>query len=306
MKVAALDLGTNSFLCLVAERCDLKGLKILDDKSIITRLGQSVQKEGRLSKEALVRAAQAFSQFQVTIKDYKVSKVMAVTTSAARDAENFEELKTLGANYGIPIKVISGEREAELSFKGAVAEDEYQDSLLLDIGGGSTEMAFFKNKESEPKDFFLKSLPLGSVRLGEMFVEDWGDLTSEHLKKVKDQILKTLDLSWEERRPPFKNWIAVAGTPTTLKAIEVGEFDVEKIEGSFLTLKKIKEINQNLISMSLKDRRKIKGLAPKRADVIPVGATVLETLLEWSNVDSVKVSTKGLRFGLAQSLMSES
>ena len=305
MKVAALDLGTNSFLCLVAEKTDLNGFKVLNDQSIITRLGQSVQKEGRLSKEALVRAAQAFSQFQETINEYDVSKVMAVTTSAARDAENFEELKALGANYGIPIKVISGEREAELSFQGAVEDDEFQDSLLLDIGGGSTEMAFFKNKQDEPKDFFLKSLPLGSVRLGEMFVEDWDDLTIEHLKKVKDQILKTLDLSWEERRPPLKNWIAVAGTPTTLKAIELGEFDVEKIEGSTLTLKKIKEINLNLISMSLKDRRKVKGLAAKRADVIPVGTTVLETLMEWSKVNSVRVSTKGLRFGLAQSLLAE-
>lgn len=302
MKIAALDLGTNSFLCLIAEKNDSDALKILSDQSIITRLGQSVQKEGRLSKEALLRSAQAFSQFQEEIQKHGVNKVMAVTTSAARDAENFEELKAIGANYGIPIEVISGEQEAELSFQGAVGEDEFEDSLLLDIGGGSTEMAYFKNHREEEKHFFLKSLPLGSVRLGEMFVEDWADLSSEHLEKIKEQILKTLDLSWEERRPPLKNWIAVAGTPTTLKAIEFGEFNADKIEGSILSLKKIKQINQDLISMSLKERRKVKGLASKRADVIPVGAKLLETLMEWSNIESVKVSTKGLRFGLAQSL----
>lgn len=299
MKVAALDLGTNSFLCLIAQMSESGEVEVLYDESIITRLGQSVQKKGLLSKEALLRAAQAFSKFQQNIKDHNVQKVMAVTTSAARDAENFEELRKLGEEYGIPIEVIPGEEEAELSFQGAISSSEKKNSLLLDIGGGSTELAYFNEGE-----FVLKSLPLGSVRLGEMFVEEWSNLDESSLKKVEDQIIKTLELTFGKDKPPAKNWVAVAGTPTTLKAIQNGVFNADDIEGSELKQQETKDMVSKLISLSLIDRRKVPGLEAKRADVIPVGAKILETLMIWCNVKEVKVSTKGLRYGLAKRLLS--
>jgi exopolyphosphatase/guanosine-5'-triphosphate,3'-diphosphate pyrophosphatase len=299
LKVAALDLGTNSFLCLIAQKGESGEVEVLYDESIITRLGQSVQKKGVLSKEALLRAAQAFSKFQENIKTHDVKKVMAVTTSAARDAENFEELKKVGEEYGIPISVIAGEEEAELSFQGAIPSAERKNSLLLDIGGGSTELAYFDND-----DFILKSLPLGSVRLGEMFVEEWTNLDQVSLKKVEDQIIKTLELTFGEQRPPLKNWVAVAGTPTTLKAIQNGEYKAEQIENSLLYKDDVQNLVTKLISLPLIERRKVPGLEAKRADVIPVGAKILETLMNWSAVDKVKVSTKGLRYGLAKRLLS--
>ena len=303
MKVAALDLGTNSFLCLIAQssneqKSEFSEVEVLYDESIITRLGQSVQKKGLLSKEALLRAAQAFSKFQENIKAHNVQEVMAVTTSAARDAENFEELRKIGEEYGIPIKVIPGEEEAELSFSGAIPNIERKESLLIDIGGGSTELAYF-----DGDDFVLKSLPLGSVRLGEMFVEEWSELDLTSLKKVEDQIVKTLELTFGSSRPPVKNWVAVAGTPTTLKAIQNGEFVSEDIENSHLKQHEVKEMVLKLIDLSLIERRKVPGLESKRADVIPVGAKILETLMHWCQVDEVKVSTKGLRYGLAKRLL---
>ena len=299
MKVAALDLGTNSFLCLIAQKSISGEVEVLYDESIITRLGQSVQKKGLLSKEALLRAAQAFSKFQDNIKAHGVEKVLAVTTSAARDAENFDELKKVGEEYGIPIEVIPGEKEAELSFQGAIAKKSEQQSLLLDIGGGSTEIAYF-----EKDKFILKSLPLGSVRLGEMFVEEWADLNESSLKKVEDQIIKTLELTFGDEKPPLKDWIAVAGTPTTLKAIENGEFVASEIENSALSSGDVSDMVSKLIALPLVERRKMPGLEAKRADVIPVGAKILETLMKWCNVKSVKVSTKGLRYGLAKKLLS--
>ena len=299
MKVAALDLGTNSFLCLIAQKSESGKIEVLYDESIITRLGQNIQKKALLSKEALFRAAQAFSKFQENIKVHDVKKVMAVTTSAARDAENFLELKKLGEDYGIPIDVISGEEEAELSFQGAIASIENKRALLLDIGGGSTELAYFNGDK-----FVLKSLPLGSVRLGEMFVEEWSNLDGVSLKKVEDQIVKVLELTFGIDKPPVKNWVAVSGTPTTLKAIQNGEFKLEAIENSELKQQDIKGMLSKLVSMSLVDRRKIPGLEAERADIIPVGAKILETLMSWSNVQKVKVSTKGLRYGLAKKLLS--
>lgn len=297
MRKASLDLGSNSFLCLISEKEACGSLKVFEDVSIIVRLGQSVQKEGRITKESLLRAASAFEDFARLFKKYKVDQIQAVTTAAAREAANFEELKRLGKEYSIPIKVISGEEEAELGFQGAVAQEERKDSLLIDIGGGSTEIAYYQDKEM--KNLFLRSLPLGSVRLGEMFVDRWEDLNREKLLKIKDQVLKTLDLSQEGWGIPEKKWTAVAGTPTSLKAIQLGEYSDEKVNGSTLTLKDIRALNQMLIDLPLLERRKVKGLQAKRADVIPVGALILETLMEWAGVDKVQVSTRGLRYGLA-------
>ncbi|MGH1469457.1 MAG: hypothetical protein ACRBBP_11405 [Bdellovibrionales bacterium] len=298
MKTAALDLGSNSFLCLVSEKQPNGSLKILSDESIITRLGQGVQKEGKLTKEGLLRAAQAFSRFKETMDKFEVEKVEAVTTAAAREASNFSDLQDLGKQYGIPIKLISGEKEAELSFAGAVSDEARAGSLLLDIGGGSTEMAYYK----ENGELFLRSLPLGSVRLGEMFISDWADLGREDLEKMREQIYKTLDVSWGEERPPQKAWVAVAGTPTSLKAVQIKEFNPEKINQSNMTLSEIKNVNNDLLAMTLAERRKVPGLQSKRADVIPVGGLILETLMIWAGVDELEVSTGGLRYGLAKDL----
>ncbi len=298
MKTAALDLGSNSFLCLVSEKRPDGSLEVLSDESIITRLGQGVQKEGKLTKEGLLRAAQAFSRFKETIDKFGVEKVEAVTTAAAREASNFSDLQDLGEQYGIPIKLISGEKEAELSFAGAVSDEARAGSLLLDIGGGSTEMAYYK----ESGELFLRSLPLGSVRLGEMFVSDWADLGREDLEKMREQIYKTLDVSWGDERPPQKSWVAVAGTPTSLKAVQLKEFDPEKINKSRMTLSEIKTVNAGLLGMTLSARRQVPGLQSKRADVIPVGGLILETLMAWAGIEELEVSIGGLRYGLAKDL----
>jgi len=294
---AALDLGSNSSLCLISKKSESGELVVLDDKSIITRLGQGVQKEGRITKEALLRMAQAFAEFKQMIIQHNAEHVVAVTTAAAREASNFSELKALGLEYGIPIEVISGEREAELSFSGAVDEASLMKSLLLDIGGGSTETAYYQKNGQ----LFLRSIALGSVRLGEMFVTDWAALDRDGLEKMRDQIYKTLELTWGDERPPIKKWVAVAGTPTSLKAVQIGAFDVNQIDGSKMSLREIKSVNSHLLDMPLVERRKTPGLQPKRADVIPVGGLILETLMMWADVDEVEISTGGLRYGLAKS-----
>ena len=239
-----------------------------------------------------------FLMFKKNIDKFGVDKVMAVTTSAARDAENFSDLYDLGQKFGIPIKIISGEEEAELSFDGAVSAEEKENSLLVDIGGGSTEIAFFKEGV-----FRRKSLPLGSVRLGEMFVDDWALLNKDSLDRIREQIIKTLEVSFDGVKPPLKNWIAVAGTPTTLKAIQLKGFDSDKINGSSLLRSDVSLLVGMLIDTPLEKRHELKGLDKKRADVIPVGAKILDVLLEWCNIENVKVSTRGLRYGLAKKLL---
>ncbi len=296
MKTAALDLGSNSFLCLISEKQPDGSLKVLSDGSIITRIGEGVQKEGKLTRQGLLRAAQAFSRFRETMDKFVVERVQAVTTSAAREASNFLELKNLGEQYGIPIKLISGEEEAQLSFSGAVLDKAKENSLLLDIGGGSTEIAYLK----EDGGFFFKSLPLGSVRLGEMFISDWAGLKKKDLEKMRDQISKVLEVSWGKKRPLEKSWIAVSGTPTSLKAVELKGFDPAVINNSVMKIKDIKRINQELVAMPLFQRRKVPGLEAKRADIIPVGGLILEALMNWADIKSIRISTGGLRYGLAK------
>lgn len=297
MKTASLDLGSNSFLCLISEIQADGTLLVLEDVSVITRLGQGLQQEGKLTNEALLRAAQTFQKFKEIMDRHNVSQVKAVTTAAAREASNFEALKALGLKYGIPIDLISGEEEALMSFEGAIAQAELKSSLLLDIGGGSTEMAYYPDDKEK---LFLRSLPLGSVRLGEMFVSDWAEVDARVVAKVKDQILKALDVSWGQARPPIKNWVAVAGTPTTLQAVEAGGYSEEAVNGQVLTYAKICNLNERILSLPLSERRKLAGMAPKRADVIPIGGAILQTLMEWADVSEVKVSTRGLRYGLAK------
>lgn len=294
MKIAALDLGSNSFLCLICEVENGKITTVFEDRSIITRLGKSVQKEGRLSKESLLRAAEAFREFHKMILEHEVEKVVAVTTAAAREASNFSDLKDLGDSYDIPIKLISGEEEAEMSFAGAISNEEREDSLLVDIGGGSTEIAFYEDSQLR-----LRSLPIGTVRLGEMFVSDLSTLTDSDLDKMRQHILKALDVVWGDEKLPSKNWVAVAGTPTSLASIINGAYEEQKINGSLMTLDKISELKKTLIQTDLVQRRKIPGLEPKRADVIPIGALILETIVSWAEQSKVKVSTRGLRYGLA-------
>ncbi len=294
MKIAALDLGSNSFLCLICDVAEGKISKVFYDASIITRLGKSVQKEGKLSKESLLRAAEAFRDFKKVIDEHNVEKVIAVTTAAAREASNFKDLKDLGDSYGIPITLISGEEEAQMSFAGAVETSQFQDSLLIDIGGGSTEIAFYENAELK-----LKSLPIGTVRLGEMFVSDLSTLKKVDLEKMKQHIHKALDVVWGESKLPGRKWVAVAGTPTSLASILNGSYDEAAINGFSLSLDKITELKERLISTDLIERRKIPGLEPKRADVIPVGALILETIVAWAQQTKVSVSTRGLRYGLA-------
>lgn len=296
MKIAALDLGSNSFLCLICRVERGKIIEVLYDKAIITRLGKNVQKEGVISRESLLRASEAFLEFKRPMENFGVEKVVAVTTSAAREATNFSDLKLLGEEHGIPIDLISGEKEARYSFLGATDKSQNKDSLILDIGGGSTEIAYYEDGELK-----LTSLPIGSVRLGDMFVEDWTHLNSNVLEKMKKQALQSIEVVWEQSKPPKRNWVAVAGTPTSLRSIQEKTYDPQLIHETRLTLGEVSKLKSDLLNMELKNRRKLPGLDPKRADVIPVGAMILETVMEWAEVEEVTVSVRGLRYGLALS-----
>ena len=226
---------------------------------------------------------------------------------------------------GITVEIISGAKEAELSFLGAISgiEDKDIDTIIIDIGGGSTEIILGKNKKIQ----YSKSLEIGSVRLTEKFLKS--DPAKENeIEEISNYIktnLKTLPPSYpisplylEERKPnifplplgerervrgnPQINktiLIGVAGTVTTLAQIDmkIPGYDRSKIENWKLTINNLQKITSLLKEKTIEERKRIKGIEPERADVILAGAIILEEIMEYLGFNEVLISTRGLRYG---------
>lgn len=302
MKVAALDLGTNSFLCLIVEG-DKTGIKkVLSDQVRIVRLGQGVDKSGLFKPEALVRARECLTDFKKEINKIGVDSTLAMATSAARDVKNAEELFQIGSDLQIPIEIIPGSAEARITFAGATEGELSGDRnvVVVDVGGGSTEFILGNSK----KIHFAKSLDIGAVRLTERFIttnpilKHERDLTEAHVDAQLDTIVANLNSQ------PFDKIIAVAGTPSTLAAAMLGGFDAQKVHGYLLSQDVLRKWCDLFVQTSVEERIKKYQLEPGRADVIFTGATILHRFLLKTNRPEMMVSTKGVRYGVALEALS--
>lgn len=297
MKVAALDLGSNTSLLLIADVEHGKIKEVLADESEVTRLGQDLLKSKRFHPEALARMQECFSRYRKIIDKIGVSKTLAVATSAARDAQNKQEFLSLAEQFGIPIKIISGEKEAEVTFVGSTFDVDNQDSLaVIDVGGGSTEII-----AKGPSEIKGKSLDIGSVRLTEMFITQHPIAKSE-LDQLENYVRNVLEKNADELPSPssVESVIAVAGTPTTLAMIEQGiRFREERVHKFPLPIDKIEEWINKLAKMTVEERQALIGMHPKRADVIVAGAIILKATAQFLKANPVIVSTKGVRYGVA-------
>lgn len=298
MKVAAIDIGTNSFLCLIAKIKDGEDgptLDLIEDHARVVRLGEKVNENKSFLPEALMRAEICLRDFKESIDKHKVDKIIATATSAARDVENGDELRKICEELYIPLHIIEGTREAELSFAGAISalpDPGKIKVLVVDVGGGSTELIY-----REPgKDLKMKSYNLGAVRLTEMFLTK-DPVDTEELGKLREYT-KNILKDYGTIKPDVI--IAVAGTPTTLACVDQKiAFQEEKVEGYVLTRQKIKNLTEILGALPLSFRKKTKGLDAMRADVIVAGSAILELCLDLTDSDDMCVSTRGLRYGVA-------
>jgi len=294
-RVAALDLGTNTFLCLIAdiERGEVKSVHY--DQARVVRLGQDVAKSRRLHPDALRRAEDCFAEFQTAIRQHGAEQVLAVATSAARDATNAGELFQLGRKYGIPIEIIDGNTEAECTFAGTFDSRTDASLNIIDVGGGSTEFISGDHTGIQTR----LSVDVGSVRLTEMFIHEHP--IPQHELDQLDHWLKAELKRAKIGLPKADIVTAVAGTPTTLAAIDQQQsFSAEKIEGYQLPLERIEHWVQTLAKMSVGERQRVIGMDPKRADVIVAGALVLLRSAENVGAKIIRVSTRGLRYGVAK------
>ncbi len=297
-RVATIDIGTNSFLCLIADIEQKKIVRVVEDHCVLVRLGQGVNENKFFHPEALQRAEACLENFRERIVSCGVNDVKAVATSAARDVSNGNDLIEMGRKLEIPIEIIGGQREAELTYLGvdfSAPEEEGEGVLVLDIGGGSTECI-----EKNSGRINAQSVDVGGVRLTEMFISSH-PINDVELQKMITYVREKMALSLGimKKKSQVTSMIAVAGTPTTLAMIEIGEgFVIEKIENYTLSKKRIKSWIKTLSDLSVKERAEKFGIPMKRADILVAGSVLLFLSLEYWGLEELTVSTRGIRHGL--------
>lgn len=297
MKVAALDLGSNTFLCLIAEVTSAGIAKVYSDNVEVVRLGQGLEQTKNFHPEALQRADACLKKFSEVINEQKPDKILAMATSAARDAKNKEDLFAIAEKYKIPLEIIPGEKEAAITYQGAVSgyKSRGQNLMVIDIGGGSTEFIFGRDQNLIKGE----SYNIGCVRLTEKIITEQPtpdvqiekviEIVDAHIKKAKELVPPDFSLD---------QIIAVAGTPTSLVAADIGRFDSDKIDGYLLSEQKLEEWLKKLKGATVSEKIKM-GIPAGRADVILVGVIILLRTLNLFELKEMMVSTRGVRYGVA-------
>jgi exopolyphosphatase/guanosine-5'-triphosphate,3'-diphosphate pyrophosphatase len=273
----------------------------------IARLGEGVNRTRMLKPEAMERTLQILSRYKDRMESLGVERYRAISTSAMRDAKNAQEFIDLVKEHtNLDIEVISGNEEGRLTFSGAMGFGSASTStancvsLVIDIGGGSTEFIYGKHGEI----FNAISLDFGSVRISEMFFNSDPPSSSEILaarQYINELAKQTLEQILEVKPVVI---VAVAGTATQLSALqyEVEPYDPARIHGSILRFTDLEILRNRLASMTTDERKKLKGMHPKRADVIVAGALVLEEILFSLGYPAVVVSEKDILDGIAYSV----
>jgi exopolyphosphatase/guanosine-5'-triphosphate,3'-diphosphate pyrophosphatase len=306
MRVAAIDIGTNTVLLLVAEEM-ARGLSPLVERATITRLGEDVDRTRRLKPDAVARTCTCLEEYAEVVKASAVDRVALVGTSAMRDAAGGEALRQrIRELFGVDARVISGEAEAKLTFHGALsglARPDGTETAVFDIGGGSTEVVLGTPEASAVR--YSHSFDVGSVRLTERFIAHDPPLTAE-LEAIATTLTQTFRAV--PAIAPGVAPVGVAGTITTLAAVALGidPYDGGRVHGATLSTAAIRKTVLDLGAMDVVHRRAVPGIEPKRADVIVAGGLIAIALLDHWKADSLTVSDRGVRWGLAEELVQES
>lgn len=297
---AFIDIGTNTLLCLIAEIRDSGRFRVLDDLAKVTRLGEGVDRTGRIDAAAEARTLETLERFRDRCVGLGVEEFIAVGTSALRDAENRGEvLERFRARLGFNVRVISGAEEAAYSFL-AVQRGLPQlgsELLVIDIGGGSTE--FIRGNASGIAQAF--SLDIGTVRLTERFLHH-DPVEADEVRRLTEAIDRELEpfAGTVIAADPSVAFVGIAATFTTLVAMEkkLKRYSHAAVHGSALTLGAVRQLVRRLQEKSLTERQRMPGLDADRAEVILAGAWVIERIMTLGRKDSLIVSDQGIRYGL--------
>jgi exopolyphosphatase / guanosine-5'-triphosphate,3'-diphosphate pyrophosphatase len=299
-RCAFLDIGTNTILCLIAECNDSGNFRVLDDLAEITRLGQGVDQTRLISQAGEERSAAVLQSYLDRCARAGVQEIVAVGTSALRDAANSGEvIERWQRQLGLRVRVISGDEEAAYSFLAARQGLALagQELLVIDIGGGSTELI----RGNAAGIAAAVSVDVGSVRLTERFVHS-DPATAEERGSMAQEIDRAL-------APAATRWsrdlsaltlVGIAATFTTLVAVEkkLARYASGEVHGSRLSDDEVRRQIELYHSMNNARRQQIAGLHPQRADVILAGAVLVERIMTLFAARHVIVSDQGVRYGL--------
>ena len=294
MRVGVVDLGTNSTRLLVAD-VENGSVHELERRLAITRLGEAVDERRQLLPQAIARARNVLVEYRRAMEGLQAERMLAIGTSAVRDAENGEAfLGEIEWSYGFRTRLLSGEEEALLTFRGVTnGRPLAENTLLVDVGGGSTELILAGSEGVH----FQKSLDLGCVRLTERFLES-DPPSARELTECAGYVQSVLN----EHVPPGlapTRAIGVAGTVTTLATLDLGQEDREVVHGHTLTTDSIAGELGRLSAVPVAKLRERRGLHPERAPVIVAGAIVVLETLRYFGFEELEASEHDIMHGAA-------
>ncbi|HEY1596353.1 MAG TPA: Ppx/GppA phosphatase family protein [Thermoleophilaceae bacterium] len=299
-RVAVVDLGTNTTRLLVADVVDGRVSEVRR-MNTVTRLGEDVDAGGELIEQAMERVFAAVDEYRRAIDELGAERTVAVATSAVRDARNGERFqRELRQRFGIDARIISGEEEARLTFAGATAERPPGGAplLVLDIGGGSTE--FVVGRAGAGPDFHV-STQAGSVRQTERHLASDPPAPGE-VEALSNDIREIVEANVPPAvRSGVRDGIAVAGTPTSLAAIDqrLDPYDSAKVHGYRLELDSCERILKMLAAQPESERREVVGLHPDRAATIVAGAVILVQSMRIFGLPAIEVGEHDILYGAA-------
>jgi exopolyphosphatase/guanosine-5'-triphosphate,3'-diphosphate pyrophosphatase len=305
MRVAVVDIGTNSTRLLLADVDERSGaLTELERRTTVTRLGQGLEANGALADEAIARAFAALDEYRAAIDSHGgADRSIAVLTSAVREASNGASFADrVRDEYGLDARTIPGAEEARLTFLGATserapAEDGDAPIVVIDIGGGSTELVVGRGRTVE----FFESTQAGVVRQTERHITtDPPD--PDELADLADEIRAIFtDALPEDVRGAVRAAVGVAGTATSMAAMDLDlePYDPERVHGHVVSLARIEELLARLAAMTEEQRRHVAGLQPDRAPTIVAGAVLLIEALRAFRLEEVEVSEHDILRGAA-------
>jgi exopolyphosphatase/guanosine-5'-triphosphate,3'-diphosphate pyrophosphatase len=301
MRVGVVDIGTNSTRLLIA---DVDGARVdeVERRTTVTNLGRGVEHTGSLCSDAVDDVCRVIGDYKARYEELGAERTMAFTTSAVRDAVNGDAfIAELRERFGLEARLLSGEEEARLTYLGATAgRAGGEATVVFDIGGGSTELVVGRDGDVS----FHTSLQAGTIRHSERHLT--GDPPQPHeLEELADDIRGLIGEALADGPEQGRlHAIAVAGTPTSLAAIdqELEPYDSERVHGYRLGLAPIQRMLSRLASLPLTERLRVPGLHPGRAPTIVAGAVILVQVMRAFGIDEVEVSERDILHGSAMSL----
>ncbi len=303
MRVATIDIGTNSVLLLVAESSESQGLRAICERATVTRLGEGVDQTRTLSSAAIARTLDCLSEYAAVVASLNVDRTRAVGTSALRDASGGDQFCVAARHVlGVDVDVLSGDEEARMTFAGALSGlDQIAVGMIavFDVGGGSTEFVLGDRQRIS----YAVSVDIGSVRLTERHVHS-DPPTQEEL----DAVARDARQTFATLAKPMLECVAVgvAGTVTTLAAVMLGldAYAGDRVHGHQMSVIEVGDVADRLAALPLGQRKLVPGLQPERAEVIVAGALIVKEMLVHLGSYSLVVSDRGVRWGVAYELAS--